>query len=355
MLGPTLEALQKVGDGFHDLADDVLRHLYPRLRPLVPFGINPEGKPIAGTPDSYVGTSPATCSIAVEHTTTKLDRLAGKFLEDYTKAASCSPNIREVILCTNRPRTNEVADSVIEKAKADKMELTIVWGNELANVLDDHRQDLRLKHLLIPFRHLTGHSLVPATQKQLDRALQQFLPKEELARLDSRIHRRPMEARFMQLRRRTGVTMIVADAGLGKTNWSAATARCLAHASPTAWFPAKSIGPGGLNSAIVSAIYGVDDAGRIHELASLLRSTKSVLIVMVDAIDECRNYQQLLKHIGNFLAQSALAAQTHLVLTCRREAVPTFDGIDEGCLPDSGHYEGSRRLKRNRSVPIRRA
>jgi hypothetical protein len=339
----TLDKLQDVGEGFHALADDVLRYLYPRCRALEPFGRNSEGKPIVGTPDSYVGSSPSDCTIAVEYTTYAIPRLSAKLLSDYKSASEKCKAATEIILCTNRPRTEGVADAVEAAAAAAGKTLTIVWGEEIAGALDA-RQDLRLEHLRIPHRTLTRDSIVGVLLTHVRRALEVQLGATELEALNGRLFRRPMEPQFLRLHRRPGLTLVVADAGQGKTCWSAATALRFARVRPVVWFPAKQVGPEDLNAAIVRASYGVADPTKVHELVTLLQSTQQTLLVFVDAIDECGDYAAMLERVRAFTAQSALAPRTHLVLTCRVEAVEAFDQLDPTILPQPSHHDLGRRL-----------
>jgi hypothetical protein len=339
----TLAKLQDVGEGFHALADDVLRYRYPRCRALQPFGRNSEGKPIVGTPDSYVGSSPKDCTIAVEYTTCAIKRLKAKLLGDYESVVEKCRHATEIILCTNRPKTAGIADDVEAAAAKAKKTLTLVWGEQIAETLDE-RQDLRLEHLGIPYRTLTRDSLVGALQGQAQRALNVHLGAADVAALSGRLFRRPMEPQFLKLHGRPGLTMIVADAGQGKTSWAAATALRFAPVRPVVWFPAKQMAADGLTAAIVRAAYGIDDPTKAHELVALLQSTGQTLLAFVDAIDEHGEYAAVLEHVRGFSAHSALAPRTHVALTCRAEAVEAFDEIDRAILPALTHRDGGRRL-----------
>jgi len=337
----TLTKLQEIGEAFHALADDVLRHLYPRCRALQPFGRNAEGKPIKGTPDSFVGPSPKDCTIAVEYTTTATDRLLKKWIGDYDGAIEKCRHATEVILCTNRPETEAISAAI--KAKADKTSkrLTLVWGEQVADALDT-RQDLRHEYLGIAHRVLTRESVTGALLGQVRRALDVHLGSSEVAAVNGRLFRRPMEPQFQKLHRSPGLTLVVADAGQGKTSWAAATALRFARVNPTVWFPAKEVSADGLPAAIVRAAYGVSDATKAHELITLLQSTRHTLLVFVDAIDEHCDYAAMLQCIRGFVAHSALAPRTHLILTCRAEAVEAFEEIDRAILPALSHSDGRR-------------
>jgi len=62
----TLDEIQRLSDGkFHLLGDDLLRRLETRYRRLRTHGLNERGESIKGQPDSYVGDTAATASVAV--------------------------------------------------------------------------------------------------------------------------------------------------------------------------------------------------------------------------------------------------------------------------------------------------
>ena len=64
----TIEKVQELPDGeFHRLCDDLFRRLEPRYRRLRTHGLNPQGVSIKGQPDSYVGDTAATCTIAFQY------------------------------------------------------------------------------------------------------------------------------------------------------------------------------------------------------------------------------------------------------------------------------------------------
>ena len=65
----TIDEIQQLSDGkFHSLGDDLLRRLEQRYRRLRTHGLNARGESIKGQPDSYVGDTAATASIAVCYT-----------------------------------------------------------------------------------------------------------------------------------------------------------------------------------------------------------------------------------------------------------------------------------------------
>lgn len=343
----TLERMQSLLDGFQELADAVLRHLYPGLRALKSHGVNLEGKPIRGVPDSYVGSSPADCKVAIEHTTTKLSGLAKKFEADLDDVLTRCPSCKTIYLCTNRPETKGLDAAVRAKAKAKGKRLHIVWGELFAKTLDDQRQDLRYRFLGIPIGTLTRHTVRGALEARLTVCLREYLGPEEVRALSGRIRRLPMETEFRKLDPlRTGLTLVSAEAGQGKSNWSAAAAVALSARAPTIWMPARTLLEfGSVDRLLVDAAYGSRGEGRVHELASVVRRSPLRLVAFLDGLDECADYGRVLEMLRAFGAMSALADSTHLVVTCRTEALEAFDTVQPGVLPDPS---GNRRLDMDR-------
>lgn len=346
-LSPTLQKMQLLSDKFHMLGDDVLRHFYADLQSLKPFGYNAEGKPVKGVPDSYVGISPLECSIGVEYTTTGHAKLEVKFENDIKDVVERCSEVKKIILCTNRPEVKELEKRLRTKAKMNGKELLVIWGEEMARILDDERQDLRRKYLDIPLRALTKHSIIPELSYRLHHSIKVYLSEGAREAVEgSRLPRRRLEAQFNRLHpnRCTGVTLVSGDAGLGKSTWSAYTALRLSCFEAVAWLPAKIISGDDINTAVVNAVYGTKDPSRIDELSTLLRSTNRKLILFLDAIDEHPDYHHLLGELQNFDALSPLSQHIHLVLTCRTEALRSFESIEPNLLPASRHQENSRKI-----------
>jgi hypothetical protein len=95
---PTLDEFQKLEDGpFHKLCDDLLRRLESRYRRLRPHGINPQGVSIKGQPDSYVGETANTCTIAFCYTVQRTGWW-NKIVKDVKEALAASPELREIVV-----------------------------------------------------------------------------------------------------------------------------------------------------------------------------------------------------------------------------------------------------------------
>ena len=99
---PTLAALQRLNDAtFHRLCDELIPRVDSRYFPLTPHGISPEGLSIKGQPDSFVGDSIATASIALCYSVQKQGWWT-KLLDDVKSARVACPVAREVVWATSR-------------------------------------------------------------------------------------------------------------------------------------------------------------------------------------------------------------------------------------------------------------
>ena len=99
---PTLTALQRLDDAtFHRLCDELIARVHSRYFPLTPHGINPERRSIKGQPDSFVGDSIATASIALCYSVQE-HRWWTKLLGDVQDARAACPVAVEVVWATSR-------------------------------------------------------------------------------------------------------------------------------------------------------------------------------------------------------------------------------------------------------------
>src|SRR5262245_8467470 len=89
----TLEALQRLYDGeFHSLGDALLRRLAPTYRLLRTHGLNEAGESIKGQPDSYVGETATSCTVAVCYTVQRSGWWR-KVVDDVKEAVAASPAV----------------------------------------------------------------------------------------------------------------------------------------------------------------------------------------------------------------------------------------------------------------------
>jgi hypothetical protein len=329
----TFDALQRMEQGkMQQLGDRLLPTMHPLLHGLKPNGMNLEGKTTKGVPDSFVGDAPETCRAAVEYTT-QADRLEKKLSDDYAGVRRHCPQATTIVLCTNRPTGPLDLTDLKNKANAEKIDLTIIGGRQLAQWLCQERQDLRQHFLGIPIGAHTGISLLHAMRDRLDIAtagsvdvLERFVarPQAERAVTDATQQHRAV---FL---------LIVAPAGTGKTTWSIEHARRHSWTEPVLWIPAVALQVGlidPLGLAITHAAYGSEDAARLLELSDLLRRERRFLRVVVDAIDEARDYEALRRCLGAF-QRGALGPFGRVLLTCREEALPLLQETLGGIYPD---------------------
>lgn len=322
----TLDELQRLNDGdFHRLADLLLRHAYPELRALRAYGINKENKPTKGVPDSYVGPDPASCRLAVEHTTTATSDLQRKFLSDIDGVVNRCHHAQRLFLSTNRPHSPAIRKAVLEKASEAGLPVDVVWGDDYAGWLDEGFQDLRFRYLGIQVNSLTRFSAQPAILTRTRQAVEAFGPPR--TELQDRIVRRQLDNELRQRKpwTRCGETLVKGAAGMGKTTWSAGLALELAQWNPTIWIPAHHVADQEIDSAVAGAIYGSAEVGRTAQLADILRSLNQFLVVILDGVDEVPDYSVLRASLSRFSAYSVLGRRSHVILTCRTAAAGAFD------------------------------
>ena len=156
----TLSAIQRLSDGeFHRLGDELLRRIDPRYRQLRTFGLNEREESIVGQPDSYVGDSPDLCTIAVQYTVKRQDWWR-KVIDDVEAAVKVSAVLQEVVVVIPRNKDRDGParkgnDWLTEaKAAAHGASFRLVDGYEITQLLDNDHQDLRHRHLGIPYSRL---------------------------------------------------------------------------------------------------------------------------------------------------------------------------------------------------------
>src|SRR5271157_3583975 len=156
----TLDELQRLSDGkFHMLGDDLLRRVEPRYRRLRTHGLNDRGESIKGQPDSYVGETATTCSVAVCYTVQR-SRWWKKVVEDVREAVASSPTVKEVVIViphnVDRDGPKDKGKDWFSEARkvAGEASLRVIDGREISLLLDVDHQDLRYEHLGIPYSRL---------------------------------------------------------------------------------------------------------------------------------------------------------------------------------------------------------
>src|ERR1035437_8871532 len=246
----TVDAIQGLSDGaFHRLGDDLLRRLEPRYRHLRTHGLNARGESIIGQPDSYVGQTANSCTIAVCYTVERKGWW-NKVVDDVKLAVAASPSVEEVVAVIARNADREgPKDEAIHwlseaKAAAGKASFRLIDGREIARLLDTDHQDLRHQHLGLPYSRLSGGSTLASAQETTRKALDSL---RQNGRYDpARYARRAADSELYRLwqqclrggddgPRRVSPTRIIAlvnDSGLGKTSLVCSFAESLMASLP---------------------------------------------------------------------------------------------------------------------------
>jgi hypothetical protein len=166
----TLEALQNLSDGeFHRLGDDLLPRLTPAYRRLRRHGLNEAGESIKGQPDSYVGESAASCTVAVCYTVQKSGWWR-KVVDDVKEAVAASPAVTEVVTAipynSDRDGPKDRATDWLAECRraAGRASFKLIDGREISHLLDTEHQDLRYGYLCIPYSRLTAASILASAQ-----------------------------------------------------------------------------------------------------------------------------------------------------------------------------------------------
>lgn len=341
---PTIDELQKLEDGrFHQLCDDLLRRLEVRYRRLRTHGINPQGVSIKGQPDSYVGETANTCTIAFCYT---VQRAAwwGKVVDDVKEAVAASPGVREIVAAIphnadrDGPKDKTIDWLGAARAAAGQATLRVVDGREIVGYLDRDHQDLRYEHLRIPYSRLSGQSILASCRRANDEAVTELVAsgRYDPARYAAREADRELFALWQRALRpdptvgssgRLGPTRLVPlvnDAGVGKTSLLAAFARSIGSAIPALLLQARNLSftsEDGLVSHVVHALQGVlelkarpdEEAAITHHLAA-----GTPLTVVLDGLDEAKDAASVRKAITYWL-RSRVGQSSVLIVSCRPE------------------------------------
>lgn len=331
----TVFALQRLEQGkLQRLGDSLLPWKYSELLGLKSNGLSTEGKTRKGVPDSFVGSSAAECRAAVEYTT-QATTLGDKLASDYASVRAKCPKATVVFLCTNRVVEDADVTPLRQRAAAAGVQLTIVDGREIAEVLATERQDLREQFLAIPVGSHSRDSLIAAMAARLT----ERIPATLRAALSQRVLARPSANRALHSQlasRGNKIVLTTAVAGTGKSTWSAYQAEARAESQPVAWTPANALRwdqPDPIGVHIVQAAFGVPDSTRAHQLVELLRREQLPLLVVLDGIDEVQDFTALLLALQDFRS-SAFAPLTNLLRTCREEALAQLAGSINAWRPE---------------------
>jgi hypothetical protein len=321
----TFHQLQRLtSEKFHELGDLLLPSIVPGLIGLKQNGLNPEGKTRKGIPDSFVGSSPRTCSVAIEYSTQD-EGMASKLASDYAGIRRECPDATRIVLCVSRSTDGCSLSGPESDAAQSGIDLVVVDGRQVARSLCEFRPDLRARFLGISIDSHTFASLSAKLQNDLDTAGKGRIDPRALSGF---VRRLAVERAVHEVtHRKSGrMLLVVAPAGLGKTTWSFEHAKRHAGVEAVVWMPAAGLATGqtdAISLAIVHFAYGSPDAGRVNEMADLLRQAGATLRVVIDAIDEATDYAHIARCLGSFQV-SRLAPRTNVLLTCREAALPAI-------------------------------
>lgn len=340
---PTLDELQKLEDGpFHLLCDDLLRRLETRYRRLRTHGINPQGVSIKGQPDSYVGESANTCTIAFCYTVQR----AGwwnKVVDDVKEAVAASPGVQEIVAAIphnsdrDGPKDKTIDWLGAAKAAAGQATLRVVDGREIAGYLDRDQQDLRYEHLRIPYSRLSGQSILASCRRTNEQVIagltaggrydpDRYAPRDadrKLFGLWQGALRSDQKAGSLE-REPTRLIALANDAGVGKTSLLASFVRSLGSVLPVLLVEARNLAfasEDSLVAHVVHALQGVlQPDARLMEEAAITHhlSAGTSLTVVLDGLDETKDAASVRKAITYWL-RSRLGQESILVVSSRPE------------------------------------
>lgn len=338
----TLVEIQQLSDGkFHLLGDALLRRMETRYRRLRTYGLNERGQSIKGQPDSYVGNTVSTASVAVCYTVQR-SGWWNKLVEDVKEAIAASPMATEVVVViphnVDRDGPKDKSIDWLSEAQRTAGEATIrvIDGREISQLLDTDHQDLRYEHIGIPYSRLSATSILAgcriASRATIDsiNASGRYDPGRYSQRTADRDLYRLWQSAFYKEsdndRRVAPVRLIalVNDSGVGKTSLVCEFSRTLGTVLPVLLLQARDLIFETENSLVASAIHAIqgflDPSARVFEEAALSKHLAGsvMLTLVVDGLDEAHNSEGVRRAI-NFWLRSKLCQVSILIVTSRRE------------------------------------
>ena len=338
----TLDEIQRLSDGkFHLLGDDLLRRLEPRYRRLRAHGLNVRGESIKGQPDSYVGDTAPTCSVAVCYTVQR-SGWWNKLVDDVREAVAASPMATEVVVVIphnadrDGPKDKSIDWLAAALKAADKASFRVIDGRDISRLLDSDHQDLRYEHLGIPYSRLSGTSILAgcriASLATIDsiKMSGRYDPGRYSPRSADRELYQLWQAAFWHSNdsdRRVAPVRLIAlvnDSGVGKTSLVSEFTRTLGTVLPVLLVQTRDLMFGTEDSLVASVIHAIqgflDPTARVIEEAALskLLAGSVPLTVVLDGLDEAHNSEGVRRAI-NYWLRSKLCQVSILIATSRRE------------------------------------
>lgn len=322
----TLEKLQELKDAeFHALGDEILPRILPKYYPIVPYGRNQKGDSIIGQPDSYIGETVETCTIAIQYTVQKRSWWS-KAIEDVKDARKACPHAKEIVLVLPRDIDREKpskGDGInwFQEAKkvAKPVKLTIIHGKKIEQQLDTGSQDLRLNYLDIPYSRLSWEALVAGcsefTAKTINRlkSLERYDSERYIDRIaDDHLFRlwqeslRNASVSSSSSQKKT-IIPLIADSGIGKTSLLARFSERASPHAPVLFLLARDLSfesNDSLIKHIISGLVGSMDTS-LHNaeethIASKING-KTPLTIILDGLDEVTNVAGLSRAITSWV------------------------------------------------------
>lgn len=338
----TFDEIQKISDGkFHLLGDGLLRRLDSRYRRLRTHGVNDRGESIRGQPDSYVGDTAASASVAVCYTVQRASWW-NKVIKDVRAAVAACPAATEVVVVIPRnadrdgPTDKSIDWLASARTAAGKATVCVIDGREISRLLDTDHQDLRYEHLGIPYSRLSAATILAGCRTASLTAIDYMklsgrydpgryvtrTADRELYRLWQSVYRHGDTAD----RRAAPVRLIalVNDSGVGKTSLVCEFTRTLGAVLPVLIIQARDLTFGTedrLVAAVIQSIQGfLDPTARVIEEAALskLLAGSMPLTVVLDGVDEAHDPESVRRAITYWL-RSKLCQVAILIVTSRRE------------------------------------
>ncbi len=340
----TLERLQELDDGkFHFLCDALLRRLESRYCRLRTHGLNDQGVSIIGQPDSYVGETANSCTIAFCYTVQKKG-WRNKVVEDVKEAVAASQGVQEIVVAIphNADRDDGPKEKSIDwlkdaRAAAGKASFRVVDGRDIVRLLDAEHQDLRHQHLGLPYSRLCGQSILASCQGANEEAIAELIASGRYgpARYTSREADRELFRLWQRaLRPETkegssghGPTLLIPlvnDAGVGKTSLLAAFVRSLGSVQTAVLVQARNLSftsEDSLVAHVIHVLQGVlDSKVRLEEEVAITHhmAAGTPLTVVLDGLDEAKDAASVRKAITYWL-KSKLGQASILIVSSRPE------------------------------------
>jgi HEAT repeat protein len=338
----TIDALRQMTDGdFHRLGDNLLRRIEPRYRRLRTHGLNSEGESIKGQPDSYVGETSRSCSIAVCYTTQRRSWWT-KVVADVKEAVESSRCVNEVVSViphnSDRDGPKDPTNDWLVKAKAAAggASFRLIDGHEIAQELDSDHQDLRHLHLGIPYSRICGAAILASAQAVTRSTIQAI---ELSGRYDQRTYfRRSADRELYRIWQRclrqsssdskriapSKMIPLINSSGVGKTSLVYSFASSLANVLPVLLVQARDLSFSAKDTLVAVAVHSLqgflDPTVRVGEEFALINQlpTTMPLTLIVDGLDEADDPKQVRRAITAWL-QSRVGQASILIVTSRSE------------------------------------